>query len=118
MDGPLSNTTFFLPILSRNLEIMVNYICNDPFFITNKFLLKINGSDRESLETFSILITFPELISATIMFPLELVKYKFFFPNINPIGFILILSLIYNFIKICYTNYISLIFSIKINIHQ
>ena len=60
----------------------------DPFFITNKFLLKINGSEIKSLETFSVLIIFPELKSIIIIFPSVFVEYKFLFPMVNPIGLI------------------------------
>ena len=66
----------------------------DPFLITNKFSLTINGFETKSPEIFSILTIFPRLKSTIIIFPSEFVKYKFVLPIANPTGLISFLFLI------------------------
>ena len=59
----------------------------DPFLIINKLLLKIKGSEIKSFETLTVLVVFPVIKSAIIIFPSLFVKYKFVFPKTKPIGF-------------------------------
>ena len=66
----------------------------DPFVMTNKFLLLINGLEVKFLATFSILITLPRFKSTTIIFPSVFVKYNFLSPMANPIGLTFFLFLI------------------------
>ena len=68
----------------------------DPFFTTNKLLLKINGLEMKSPEIFSIFKISPSETSTTIILPLLLDMYSCEDPITNPVGKIFSLSLFLN----------------------